>query len=196
MTFIFGGGSDDLPPEVRAWIEEQAAQAMEGFRAAHGQSPHARGDGLIDAINHVAWNGEPELDDERVHEDHEHAKHLVNHVMTLMPRPDSWGELSDADKIRVVVADHYNSMALSHGTCVHRDRVERDLLDIADRLDLDSGFGQLPAGTRVPDDGCPLEWEGKANATHFLGRHWCKRKLAHPGRCRCACGTSTARYIP
>lgn len=188
---------NDMPPEVRAWLEEQARQAMAIFGALHGKAEVTSGF-IVDALNTIAWD-EDELTDEKVEEDHDHAKHMMEYVKVLLPTPQDWGGLTDADKIRVVVADHYMRMSESgQGVCVHRDMVERELLEIADTLDLMQGFGAVPPDQRVaallkPGE-CGHAWEGKRNETHFLGSHWCKRKASHPGRCRCGCGVSTTQF--
>lgn len=189
---------EDMPDEVRAWFEQQAEQAMAAFSAYHGRGEPSDGY-LVNAFNRVLTEDEEELTDDQVEVDHARVMSLDTYVKERIPTPDSWVGLSDADKLRVVVMDYYLRMiGDGPGTCVHRDRVQRDVLDIADRLDLATGFGARPPSarqgdTRVSTHECAQVWEGKSNDAHFLGSHWCARMPGHGGRHRCGCGVTTTR---
>lgn len=201
MTF-FSVNPDDMPEEVKAWINEMTNRKHgSGGPGGHGQ--------IVAAVNYVAEPDEPELTEEQVKEDHERFDKLWKHVTDLiLADPRSWPDLSDGDRLRVVACDLYASAVLhSPGMCLHRDRVQRDLLALADRLDQveqikdivqvkEWGVDIEVADTRVPPMArvvCGFEWTGgTATAEHFLGRHWCDRKTPHsPTRHVCECGVST-----
>lgn len=211
MSFAGFINPEDMPPEVRAWFEQLASEAMASFAGAHGRGTPRDGY-LVAAVNYALDDDEAELDDEKVQEDHDHVTHLSDYILAKMPNPESWYALSMADKVRAVVTDAYMRMtAEGPGTCVHRDRVQRDLLDIADHIDLTHGFDAPLPDTRVsPAEReirkwaqeareralalCMAEWQGRVTDEHLLGQHWCDRKGGHLNRHRCACGVSRVNH--
>jgi len=171
---------------------------MEAFGAQHGK---AESQGFIlSMVNNELWPDEAELDDDKVELDHQHAIDLNRYVFEKMPMPADWAALTDGDKIRVTVMDHYLAMsAAGPGACIHRDRAQRDLLDVADRIDMwatlnDLELGAEPEvpGTRVPTGTCSLYWVGAAetNKRHPTGAHACVVRFDHVGRHRCSCGAT------